>query len=70
MKNTSANKVLKTAIMAMLTAISIVSLYIIRLPLIPTASFLEYDAADIPVLIGSMLLGPVSGMLILLAVRR
>lgn len=68
MKNTSANKVLKTAIMAMLTAISIVSLYIIRLPLIPTASFLEYDAADIPVLIGSMLLGPASGMVILLAV--
>lgn len=65
MKNT---KVIKTAIMAMLTALSIVSLYVIRLPLIPAAPFLEYDAADIPVLIGSMLLGPVSGIVTLLAV--
>ncbi len=65
MKNT---KVIKTAIMAMLTAISIVSLYVIRLPLIPAAPFLEYDAADIPVLIGAMLLGPVSGIITLLTV--
>ena len=61
-------KVIRTAIMAMLTALSIVSLYVIRMPLIPAAPFLEYDAADIPVLIGSMLLGPVSGILTLLAV--
>lgn len=65
MKNT---KVIKTAIMAMLTALSIVSLYVIRLPLIPAAPFLEYDAADIPVLIGAMMLGPVSGIVTLLAV--
>lgn len=68
MKNIKFNSTLKTAIMAMLTALSIVSLYIIRMPLIPAAPFLEYDAADIPVLIGSMLLGPVHGMIILLAV--
>ena len=67
MKNTQ-QKVINTAIMAMLTALSIVSLYVIRLPLIPAAPFLEYDAADIPVLIGSMLLGPVSGIIVLLAV--
>lgn len=54
--------------MAMLTALSIVSLYVIRLPLIPAALFLEYDAADIPVLIGAMMLGPVSGIVTLLAV--
>lgn len=68
MKNIKFNNTLKTAVMAMLTALSIVSLYIIRMPLIPAAPFLEYDAADIPVLIGSMLLGPVHGMIILLAV--
>ena len=69
MKNTSSsNKVIKTAIMAMLTALSVVSVYALRLPLIPAAPFLEYDAADIPVLIGSMLLGPVSGIVTLLAV--
>ncbi len=60
--------VIKTAIMAMLTALSIVSLYVIRTPLIPAAPFLEYDAADIPVLIGAMVLGPVHGLIILLAV--
>lgn len=54
--------------MAMLTALSIVLVYAVRLPLIPSAPFLEYDAADIPVLIGSMVLGPVAGIIILLAV--
>ncbi len=64
----NSKKVIRTAIMAMLTALSIVSLYVIRMPLIPAAPFLEYDVADIPVLIGSMLLGPVSGIVTLLAV--
>lgn len=54
--------------MAMLTAVSIVLVINIHLPLIPAAPFLEYDPADIPVLIGSMMLGPVSGLIILLAV--
>ena len=66
--NEKTKKIIKTAIMAMLTAISMVSLYIIRLPLIPSAPFLEYDAADIPVLIGASLLGPAAGMTVLLAV--
>lgn len=60
--------VIKTAIMAMLTAVSIVLVYFIHLPLIPGFAFLEYDPADIPVLIGAMMLGPVSGLIILLAV--
>lgn len=68
MKKNSMDAIIKTAIMAMLTALSIVLVYTIRMPLIPAAPFLEYDAADIPVLIGSMLLGPVSGIIILLAV--
>lgn len=60
--------VIRTAIMAMLTAVSIVLVYFIHLPLIPGVTFLEYDPADIPVLIGAMMLGPVSGIVILLAV--
>ena len=60
--------IIRTAIMAMLTALSIVLMATIHLPLIPSAPFLEYDAADIPVLIGAMMLGPVSGLIILLAV--
>ncbi len=66
--NKTLNTVIKTAIMAMLTALSIVLVYTVRIPLIPAAPFLEYDAADIPVLIGAMMLGPVHGMVILLAV--
>ncbi len=66
--NQNLNKVIKTAIMAMLTALSIVLVCTVHIPLIPAAPFLEYDAADIPILIGAMMLGPVPGMLILLAV--
>lgn len=61
-------KIIRLCIMAMLTALSVVLVYTVRMPLIPAAPFLEYDAADIPVLIGSMMLGPVSGIIILLAV--
>lgn len=68
MKKNSTNKVIRTAIMAMLTAVSIVLVYVIHFPLIPAAPFLEYDAADVPVLIGAMMLGPVSGIITLLAV--
>ena len=68
MKNSASEKIIKTAIMAMLTALSIVLVYVIHFPLIPAAPFLEYDAADVPVLIGAMMLGPVSGIVTLLAV--
>lgn len=54
--------------MAMLTALSVVLVTNIHLPLIPTAAFLEYDPADIPVLICSLMLGPVAGLITLLAV--
>ena len=37
--------------MAMLGAISIVLVAVIHFPLIPAAAFLEYDPADIPILI-------------------
>ena len=39
--------------MAMLAAISIVLVMLIRIPLIPAAPFLEYDMADVPVLVFS-----------------
>jgi len=58
--------VLKMAQMAMLVAISIVTLYIIPvMSWFPAASYLQYDIADVPVLIGTMLFGPGSGLLIL-----
>jgi riboflavin transporter len=61
--------VLKMAQMAMLVAISIVSLYVVPLiSFFPAAPYLQYDVADVPVLVGTMLFGPGSGLLILLLV--
>jgi len=51
--------------MGMLCALSLVLVALIRFPLIPSASFLEYDAADIPVLIGTIMYGPISGLILL-----
>ena len=59
-------KVLELCLMAMLTAVSVVLVTTIRFPLIPAANFLEYEPADIPVLIGGMMLGPIHGLIILL----
>lgn len=44
--------------MAMLGAISIVLVAVIHFPLIPAAAFLEYDPADIPILICAFAYGP------------
>ena len=41
----------KLAVMALLVAVSVVLIYAVRFPLIPAAAFLEYDPADIPILI-------------------
>lgn len=54
----------KLVIMAMLVALSVVLIAAIHLPLIPTVAFLEYDPADIPILIGAMAYGPVAGLVL------
>ncbi|MBC8570776.1 ECF transporter S component [Zongyangia hominis] len=56
----------KMAMMAMLAAISVV-LVIIHVPF-PPAPFLEYDPADIPILIGAFAFGPTAGLLITVVV--
>ncbi|MCQ2475554.1 MAG: ECF transporter S component [Clostridia bacterium] len=60
--NIKTKKIIRMAIMAMLTAVSVVLIYVIRIPLIPSAPFLEYDPADIPMLIAGALLGPAEGI--------
>lgn len=55
-------KVKQLAIMAMLVALSLVLIAVIHVPLIPVVSFLEYDPADIPILIGAMAYGPLAGL--------
>lgn len=66
MINKRKDNVLKMVQTAMLVAISIVSLYVIPLwSIFPSSPFLQYDMADVPVLIGTLLFGPGTGLLIL-----
>lgn len=54
----------KLVVMAMLIALSVVLIAAVHVPLIPIVSFLEYDPADIPILIGAMAYGPVAGLVL------
>jgi riboflavin transporter FmnP len=54
----------KLTVMAMLVAISVVLVYLVRFPIFPTATFLEYDPADIPILIGTFAFGPLAGVVL------
>lgn len=59
----------KTSTMAklgILAAISVVLVAIVHFPLIPAAAFLEYDPADVPILLGTFALGPAAGLLLTL----
>lgn len=53
--------------LAMMTAISIVLLLIVRIPF-PPAPFLVYDPADMPIYITAFAYGPVPGLLVTLVV--
>ena len=54
--------------MAMLSAISIILVAIIRFPIFPSAGFLEYDPADITILIGTFAYGPIAGFIMTVVV--
>lgn len=60
MKFTTRNLV----IMALFTALSVGLVYIIHFPIFPSAPYLEYDPADIPILIGGFAFGPVAGIIL------
>lgn len=57
----------RLTVMAMLVAISVILVWLVHFPLFPTAAFLEYDPADIPILIGTFAYGPVAGLLLTVA---
>lgn len=57
-------KIRKLTIMAMLVAISVVLVYLIHFPIFPAAAFLEYDPADVPILVGTFAFGPAAGFLL------
>lgn len=62
--NNKQSQSMKLAKMAMLVAISIVLVYLVHFPIFPAVAFLEYDPADIPILIGTFAFGPVAGILL------
>ena len=69
--NTQSNNkpnslILRLVQAALLAALSVVILYVIPVwSIFPAAPFLQYDAADVPILIGAFLLGPVAGFAVL-----
>ncbi|MBQ7060236.1 MAG: ECF transporter S component [Clostridia bacterium] len=61
----TADKLVKLALLA---AISVILALLIHFPILPQLSFLEYDMADVPILIGTFLYGPFWGLLLTLVV--
>ena len=59
MKNTR-----KLTTMAILTALSVCLVAIIHFPIFPAVAFLEYDPADIPILICGFAFGPAAGLIV------
>ena len=53
--------------LAMLSAVSIMLVALIRIPF-PGAPFLEYDPADVSIIIATLLFGPASGIIVTLIV--
>lgn len=60
MKFTTRNLVL----MAFFVAISVVLGYLVHFPIFPSAPYLQYDPADIPILIGAFAFGPLAGVIL------
>jgi len=54
----------KLTAMALLAAISVILVYLIHFPIFPAASFLEYDPADIPLMIAGFVFGPIPALLV------
>ena len=52
----------KLTTMAILTALSVCFVALIHFPIFPAVAFLEYDPADIPILICSFAFGPAAGL--------
>ena len=67
MNNTSKISTAMLTKLAMMTALSIVLLLIVRIPF-PPAPFLVYDPADVPIYITAFAFGPMAGLVVTLIV--
>ncbi len=63
--NNVSTKTRNLAKMGILAAISIVLVALIHFPIIAAAPYLEYDPADIPIIIGTFALGPAAGLMLI-----
>ena len=57
----------KIVTLAMLSAISVILVMLIRIPF-PGAPFLEYDPADVSIIIATLIYGPLSGFIVTVVV--
>lgn len=62
-KNGPRIPVQRMVMIAVFSAISIVLVALLHVPLFPAAPFLEYDMADVPIIIVTFLYGPLAGLL-------
>jgi riboflavin transporter FmnP len=65
--NNNSMSTAKLAKLAMMTAVSLVLLFLVRLPW-PPAPFLIYDPADVPIYITAFAFGPAEGLIVTLIV--
>ena len=56
------NKTRRLTTLGLLGALSVLLVTFIHFPIFPAAPFLEYDPADIPILIGTFAFGPLGGL--------
>lgn len=54
----------RLAKMGMLVAIAVVLVYLIHFPILPMLPFMEYDPADVPIMIGTFAFGPLAGIVL------
>ncbi|MDD2418064.1 MAG: ECF transporter S component [Oscillospiraceae bacterium] len=64
----NTTKIVRLSMMAMLSAIAVVLVILYRTPLLAAAPYMEYDMADVPVLIATMMFGVLPGLSVLLLV--
>ena len=62
------NNVKRITALGMLGAISIILVAMVHFPIVPTVAFMEYDPADVPILIATFAYGPVAGFLLTVVV--
>jgi len=63
-KTAAQTSKMRFVFLGMFAALSIVLVYLVHIPILPAAPFLEYDPADVPILIGTFAYGPVWGLVL------